>query len=166
MSEFTGAVLCAQLRKLDRIVADFRDKTDRVTKGIQDLPGIQLRKSNDPAGAVGSAVYFRTAGKLQRDRFIRALEAENVPAMKMEGSVILPVAPYIQQKQNPNMDASWPSFSSTETKAIHYGASCCPRTIAIYDRYVGLPMDPQYSDQDVADIIAAVRKVYPVVTAA
>jgi hypothetical protein len=29
-----------------------------------------------------------------------------------------------------------------------------------------LPMDPQYSDQDVADIIAAVRKVYPVVTAA
>ena len=166
MSEFTGAVLRAQLRKLDRIVADFRDKADRVTKGIQDLPGIQLRKSNDPAGAVGSAVYFRTAGKPQRDRFIRALEAENVPAMKMEGSVILPVAPYIQQKQNPNMDASWPSFSSTETKAIHYGASCCPRTIAIYDRYVGLPMDPQYSDQDVADIIAAVRKVYPVVTAA
>jgi len=28
-------------------------------------------------------------------------------------------------------------------------------------RYVGIPMDPKYSDQDVADIIAAVRKVYP-----
>ena len=166
MSEFTGAVLRAQLRKLDRIVADFRDKADRVTKGIQDLPGIQFRKSNDPAGAVGSAVYFRTAGAPQRDRFIRALEAENVPAMKMEGSEILPVAPYIEQKQNPNMDASWPSFASPDAKAIHYGGSCCPQTRAIYDRYVGLPMDPQYSDQDVADIIAAVRKVYPVVTAA
>ena len=166
MSEFTGAVLRAQLRKLDRIVADLRDKADRVTKGIQDLPGIQPRKSNDPAGAVGSAVYFRTAGRAQRDRFIRALEAENVPAMKMEGSVILPVAPYIQQKQNPNMDASWPSFASADARAIHYGPSCCPRSLAIYDRYVGLPMDPQYSDQDVADIIAAVRKVYPVMTAA
>jgi 8-amino-3,8-dideoxy-alpha-D-manno-octulosonate transaminase len=166
MSEFTGAVLRAQLRKLDRIVADFRDKADRVTKGIQDLPGIQFRKSNDPAGAVGSAVYFRTAGTPQRDRFIRALEAENVPAMTMEGSVILPLAPYIEQKQNPNMDASWPSFASPEAKAIHYGGSCCPQTRAIYDRYVGVPMDPQYSDQDVADIIAAVRKVYPVVTAA
>ena len=166
MSEFTGAVLCAQLRKLDRIVADFHDKADRVTKGIQELPGIQFRKSNDPGGAVGSAVYFRAASKPQRDRFISALEAENVPAMKMEGSVVLPVVDYIQQKQNPNMDASWPSFSSAETKAIHYGASCCPRTLAIYDRYVGLPMDPQYSDQDVADIIAAVRKVYPVMAAA
>jgi dTDP-4-amino-4,6-dideoxygalactose transaminase len=111
-------------------------------------------------------VYFRTAGTPQRDRFIRALEAENVPAMTMEGSVILPLAPYIEQKQNPNMDASWPSFASPEAKAIHYGRSCCPQTRAIYDRYVGLPMDPQYSDQDVADIIAAVRKVYPVVTAA
>ena len=160
MSELTGAVLCAQLRKLDRIVADFRDKTGRVMKGIEDLPGIQFRKSNDPAGSVGSAVYFLAAGKSQRDRFIAALEAENVPAMKMEGSVILPTVPYIEQKQNPNMDGSWPSFSSPSAKALKYGASCCPRSLEVYDRYVGVQMDPQYSDQDVADIIAAVRKVY------
>jgi len=160
MSEFTGAVMCAQLRKLDRIVADFRDKTGRITKGIQDLPGIQFRKSNDPAGSVGSAVYIRTTGKAQRDRFIAALEAENVPAMKMEGSVILPTVPYVEQKQNPNLDGSWPSFSSPSAKALKFGASCCPRSLEIYDRYAGVQMDPQYSDQDVADIIAAVRKVY------
>jgi dTDP-4-amino-4,6-dideoxygalactose transaminase len=78
----------------------------------------------------------------------------------MEGSAILPVAPYIQQKQNPNMDANWPSFSSPSAKALEFGRSCCPRTLAIYDCYVGVPMDPTYSDQDVADVIAAVRKVY------
>jgi len=160
MSEFTGAVLRAQLRKLDRIVADFRDKSERVTKGLQDLPGIQFRKSNDPAGSVGSAVYFRTSGQAQRDQFIRALEAENIPAEKMDGSVILPTVPYVQQKQNPNLDVSWPSFSSPSAKALRSGPECCPRTLAIYDRYVGVPMDPTYSDQDVADIIAAVRKVY------
>ena len=32
-----------------------------------------------------------------------------------------------------------------------------------WNRYVGIPMDPKYSDQDVADIIAALRKVYPAV---
>jgi hypothetical protein len=37
------------------------------------------------------------------------------------------------------------------------------RTIDVYNRYVGSPMDPKYTDQDVNDIIAAVRKVYPVV---
>jgi 8-amino-3,8-dideoxy-alpha-D-manno-octulosonate transaminase len=161
MNEFSGAVLRAQLRKLERIVADFRDRADRVREGIRELNTIQFRKRNDPAGGIGSAVYFRTTGKAQRDRVIGALRAENVPAMTMEGSVILPTAPYIEQKQNPNVDASWPSFSSNDGKAIRYGASCCRKTLDLYDRYVGIPMDPKYSDQDVDDIIAAVRKVYP-----
>jgi len=33
----------------------------------------------------------------------------------------------------------------------------------MWNRYVGVPMDPKYSDQDVADIVAAIRKVYPVI---
>jgi 8-amino-3,8-dideoxy-alpha-D-manno-octulosonate transaminase len=52
MSEFTAAVMRAQLRKLDRIVDDFHDKSARVTKGIENLPGIQFRKRNDPKGAL------------------------------------------------------------------------------------------------------------------
>lgn len=163
MSEFTGAVLRAQLRKLDRIVADFRSRATRVMEGIQDLPGIRFRRSNDPQGAIRNSIYFQTLDKAHRDLMIAALEAENVPAMQMEGSVILPIVPYIEQKQNPNMDTNWPSFSTPESKALRYGAACCPRTLELYDRFVGIPMDPQYSDQDVADIIAAVRKLYPAI---
>ncbi len=161
MNEYTGAVMRAQLRKLDRIVGDFRDKSSRVAQGIQDLPGIQFRKSNDPHGAVGSSVYFRTGGKAGRDRVIAALEAENIPAGTMEGSVILPTEPYIEKKEC--LEAAWPSFTTSAGRAVRYGASCCPRTLEIWDRYAGVPMDPKYSDQDVADIIAAVRKVYPAV---
>ncbi|MGD0226587.1 MAG: DegT/DnrJ/EryC1/StrS family aminotransferase [Terriglobia bacterium] len=161
MNEFTGGVLRAQLRKLDRIVADFRDRGKRVAEGIRYLPGIQLRKSNDPDGALRSSVYIRTGGLAERDRMISALAAENIPADAMEGSVILPLAPHIERKEPP--EANWPSFADPEEKDLHYGAGCCPRTIEIRNRYVGLPMDPKYSDQDVADIIAAVRKVYPAV---
>jgi 8-amino-3,8-dideoxy-alpha-D-manno-octulosonate transaminase len=163
MSEFTGAVMRAQLRKLDRIVADFRGRGRRVEEGLRDLPGLRFRKSNDATGGIRSAVYFRARGRSERDRLIAALQAENVPAMTMEGSVILPTTPYIQQKQNPNMDDNWPSFSTSDGKAVHYGAACCPKTLAIYDRFAGVPMDPTYSDQDVADVIAAVRKVYPAI---
>ena len=31
------------------------------------------------------------------------------------------------------------------------------------DAFVGIPIDPKYSDPDVADIIAGVRKVYPAI---
>jgi 8-amino-3,8-dideoxy-alpha-D-manno-octulosonate transaminase len=159
MSEFTAAVMRAQLRKLDGIVADFRDKSSRVTEGIADLPGIQFRKRNDPEGALGSTVFIRTEGKAQRDRFIAAMEAENIPAGPMGGSVILPIEPHIEAKHT--LQPDWPSFSTTRGKAIQYGSACCPRTIDIYNRYVGIPMDPKFTDSDVADIVAALRKVYP-----
>ena len=161
MSEWTGAVMRAQLRKLDRIAADFRDRGTRVAQGIQDLPGIQFRKTNDPQGGLRSSVYFRTSGKAERDRFIQALEAENIPAGPIEGSVILPVQPFIESRQPP--EPGWPSFTGAEMKTASYGAECCPRTIDIWNRYAGVPMDPSYSDQDVADIIAAIRKVYPAI---
>lgn len=164
MSEFTGAVLRAQLRKLDRIAADFRKRGTKVKNGIADLPGMQFRKCNDPAGGLLSTVYFRTAGKSERDRMISALRAENIPAGHMEGSVILPVLDYITEKEGLAADGGWPSFSSTERQDVQYGASCCPRTIDMWNRYVSLPLDPSYSDQDVNDIMAAVRKVYPVLT--
>ncbi len=163
MSEFTAAVLRAQLRKLDRIVSDFRDKTTRVNAGIADLPGIQFRKKNDPEGGLGNWVFIRTAGKDQRDRFIKAMRAENVNAEPMGGSVILPIEPHIEKKQT--LQPGWPSFSTPEGKAIRYGAASCPRTLDIYNRYVGIPMDPKFTDQDVADIIAALRKVYLAVVA-
>ena len=161
MSEFTAAVMRAQLRKLDRIVGDFQDKTTRITKGIEDLPGIQFRKKNDEEGGLGNWVFFRTSGKEQRDRFIKAMRVENVNAEPMGGSVILPIEPHIASKHT--LQPGWPSFSTPEGRAIQYGAATCPQTIAVWDRYVGVPMDPKFSDQDVADIIAAIRKVYPVV---
>jgi dTDP-4-amino-4,6-dideoxygalactose transaminase len=89
------------------------------------------------------------------------MEAENIPAGPMGGSVILPIEPHIEAKHT--LQADWPSFSTPRGKAIRYGSGCCPRTIAVYNRYAGIPMDPKFTDQDVTDIIAAVRKVYPMV---
>lgn len=158
MSEFTGAVMRAQLRKLDRIVADFCARADRVTQGIQDLPGIRLRKVNDAQGRLPSAVYFRTDGKAQRDWFINALEAENISAGKMEGSEILPVVPYIEKKQT--VEANWPSFAAPWAQQLTYGRACCAQTLDIHNRYVGIMIDPTFTNEDVDDIVAAVRKVY------
>jgi dTDP-4-amino-4,6-dideoxygalactose transaminase len=155
-------VMRAQLRKVDRIVAGYRDKGQRVVEGIRDLPGLQFRKSNDPAGALMDVIYFRAASKAERDRLIAALTAENIPSRwNWEGSVILPAEPHIARKDPP--EVNWPSFATPEGRAIHYGEACCPRTTQIRERYVGLPMDPKFSDQDVQDVIAAVRKVYAAV---
>ena len=158
MNEFTAGVMRAQLRKLDRILADQRDKQSRVFAGIADLPGISLRKKNVPEGGTGSRVLIWTESKEQCDQFIKAMHAENLPAGHSGGSALLPTIPHIEAKMG--IEEGWPSFSTPRGKAMTYGAACCPKTLEIWDRYVEIQMDPKYSDQDVKDIIAGVRKVY------
>ncbi len=163
MNEFTGGVLLAQVRKLDRIVSDIRGVAKRVYDGIADLPGLKLRGLPDPAGELGSGVYLDLGSKETRDKFLAAMRAENVPAAGPSGSVILPVQPYAARKLT--VHPAWPTFNSEHGKAIQYGAASCPRTIDVLNRFGGVLLDPRYSEADTRDIVAAIRKVYPQVRA-
>jgi 8-amino-3,8-dideoxy-alpha-D-manno-octulosonate transaminase len=159
MSEFTGGVALAQLRKLDVIVENVRANARRVYEGIHDLPGLRLRRLPDPKGELGSAVFLGFENKQKRDRYIAAMKAENVPAGPPGGSVLLPVLPHVEQKRT--LHPAWPSFQSERGKTIIYGAACCPRTIDILGRFAGVSIDPKFSERDTADIVAAICKVYP-----
>jgi 8-amino-3,8-dideoxy-alpha-D-manno-octulosonate transaminase len=161
MNEFSGGVLLAQLRKLDRIVAAVRAHARRVYEGVKDQPGLHLRHRPDPKGEVGSAVFFGFPDRARRDRFLAAMRAENVPAQPPFGSVLLPVQPYVERKVT--VHPAWPSFRSARGRAIRYGAACCPHTIAILERFAGVALDPGFSRRDADDIVAAVRKVWPAV---
>ena len=159
MSEFTGGVMLAQLRKLDTIVGAVRANARRVYEGVRDLPGIRFRHLPDPDGELGAGVFIGFQSKEQRDRYIAAMKAEGVPARPPGGSVILPTLPHIMNKvtASPN----WPSFTSERGKAMKYGPETCPRKIDILNRFAGVPMDPKYTKRDLDDVVAAIRKVYP-----
>jgi 8-amino-3,8-dideoxy-alpha-D-manno-octulosonate transaminase len=159
MSEFTGGVLLAQLRKLDTIVAAVRANARRVYDGIRDLPGLQLRFRPDPDGELGSAVFLGFRSKQSRDRFMAAMKAENIPASPPGGSVLLPVLPHIENKIT--IHPAWPSFNSERGRAIRYGSACCARTMDILNRFAGVSMDPKFTRKDTEDVVAAIRKVYP-----
>ncbi|MBI3697375.1 MAG: DegT/DnrJ/EryC1/StrS family aminotransferase [Acidobacteria bacterium] len=164
MSEFTGAVLVAQLRKLARIVLDVRANARRVYEGIADLEGLHLRYRPDPMGELGSAVFLGFESKQKRDRFMALMKAENVPAHPPGGSVVLPVLPHIENKVT--VHPAWPSFTSPRGRAIEYGAECCPRTLDILSRFAGVSLDPKYTDRETSDIVTAIRKVWPAVSQA
>ena len=158
MNEFTGAVLKGQLTKLETICSGLRNNARKVRHGIADLPGLKLRKSFDLAGDLGVGVFLEMDNRKERDDFLRAMRAEGVYAAGPSGSVVLPVDERIESKRTIHVD--WPSFSSPQGKAIRYGSQCCPRTIDIIDRYTGVIMDPTFGDEEVNDIVRAIRKVY------
>ncbi len=159
MSEFTGGVLLAQLRKLDTIVGAVRANARRVYDGVRDLPGIKFRQLPDPEGEIGAGVFIDFKTQERRERFQQLMKAEGVPASPPGGSVILPVLPHIENKVT--VHPKWPSFNTERGRSIKYGKACCPRTLDVLSRFAGVMIDPKFTVVDTNDIIAAIRKVYP-----
>lgn len=159
MSEFTGGVALAQLRKLDGILSRLRNHADRVYESIADLPGIRFRPRPDTRGDLALGVFLIFDTKARCSRFLAGMRAERIAARGASGSTVLPVQPHIENKVTNH--PAWPSFQVGRGKSIQYGAACCPRTIDILDRCACVPLDPQYTRVDVDDIITAIRKVYP-----
>lgn len=162
LNEFSAGVMLAQLRKLDRIVEDARGNARRVYDGVRDLEGIRFRAVPDPAGELGAGIFIRFDNSATCARFKEAMRAEGVYAGGPGGSVNLPAQPYVIKKATVHSD--WPSFTSPRGKAIQYEGSC-PRTTDILSRFAGPYMDPKFTPRDIADIIQAVRKVYPRIVA-
>jgi dTDP-4-amino-4,6-dideoxygalactose transaminase len=125
---------------------------------IQDLPGIHLRPSRDPEGDLGWTIAVLLPDRKTRNRFVAAMNAENVEMSAPSGSIPLPREPYIANKAAPH--PAWPSFNSPRGREIQYGAQCCPQTIAIFDRAAQLTIGPKYTESDLKDIVAAITKVY------
>jgi 8-amino-3,8-dideoxy-alpha-D-manno-octulosonate transaminase len=159
MNEETGAVLCAQLRKMDTALANHRRMHQYLTEKLKDLPGIKLRPSNDPGGDIGISLDLLLPSKDLRDRFIKAMTAENVPmGVGILGTINLPTMGYIADKVAPH--PQWPSFNTPRGKAMQYGAECCPRSIDLKARYASLYIGPKWTDDDLNDVVSAVTKVH------
>ena len=158
MNEFTGAVMKGQVQKLDTICQALRDNAKTVREGIADLPGLKLRKSADVEGDLGTTVFLDCGTRERRDRSLRVMRAEGVSVAGAGGSVILRADARIASKAT--IHPQWPSFTTPQGKAIAYGPESCPRTIDIIGRFGGVSIGPRYTEEDVQDIIRAVRKVY------
>jgi 8-amino-3,8-dideoxy-alpha-D-manno-octulosonate transaminase len=158
MSELTGAVLGAQLSKLDTMVAHLRANGQAVYEGIKGLQGIRLRRRPDPEGDIGYGVYFEMKDKASRDRCIRELRERKIPAGTLSGSVLLPIQESVTNKRTRHPD--WPSFNSPQGRKIKYGPDCCRQTLGVYDRFVQVRVGPKYTQRINNHIIDSIREVY------
>jgi 8-amino-3,8-dideoxy-alpha-D-manno-octulosonate transaminase len=159
MNELTGAVMRAQLQKLDGLIAKLRHNARVVREGLQrEVPGLKLRRSNDLNGDIGWTIGVFLPDKKARDRFSDAVEAENVSIGSPSSAEVLPPLPYVAQKAVPH--PSWPTFNSPRGREIRYGAECCPRSIDLFSRSVRLTIGSRWTESDLKDVVGAMRKVY------
>ena len=158
MNEMTGAVMLAQMRKLDYILGEQRRRGGSVIDRVSRIPGIKMRRSNDPNGELHLTVDLILSSQELRDQFLKAMKAEMVPMERPSAAVVLPAQPPIANKAVPH--PMWPSFNSPRGKEMRYGAESVPRTMDIFNRTATLTVGPKYTDRDLDDIVAAISKVY------
>jgi hypothetical protein len=121
MNEMTGAVLRGQLRKLNTILAQYRQKSRFVKDSIKDLHGIKLRQSNDPKGEIGWTVDLLLPDKKigqVRDRDECRERSGVTPRGRRSAHRfgIEQVSPH----------PAWPVRQPAPWKGMVYGAQRCP----------------------------------------
>jgi len=159
LNEETGAILCAQVRKLESLIDNHRRMYRYVTEKLQSVPGIKIRPSNDPEGQLGISLDLLLPSQEIRDKFLKAMAAENVPMrIGIQGTDVLPNRTYIVNKIVPH--PNWPTFNTPRGKSIQYGAECCPRTLDMKNRYASMYLGPKWTDEDLDAVVTAVTKVH------
>jgi 8-amino-3,8-dideoxy-alpha-D-manno-octulosonate transaminase len=147
-SELTGAVARVQLTRLDGLLARMRAHHARLAAAVAQLPGLTLRRSNDPAGDAGIAlIAFAETAELAREA-AEALQAEGVPALQMYAPEVVDL--HVYPFWRPVLEA---------IDAAGMPAPDCPRTLELLGRAVHVDVPPLLDERDLDEIELAFRKV-------
>jgi dTDP-4-amino-4,6-dideoxygalactose transaminase len=160
MSELQGAVGLAQLDRLEGICAARTKYGDAITQGISGLKGIYPHRVED--GNTCSywfymmRVFEDEAGVNAAD-FSKALAAEGIPNGLGYTDVLYKNEMFA--KKSAYIGTNAPFDSKYYGREIEYKPGLCPVAEDIHRTAIRLGVSEFYTEQDITDIIASVRKV-------
>lgn len=159
MSELTGAVALAQLRKVDRIREHCRALSMRLRAQIGCLAGLRLRRIPDPEGESGFETYFWVASTELRDAFRAKLREAGIPCDQMTGTYAQYRRPYVATGLA-HAPGATPFSVSENWPARGYRAEDFPRTEDLIHRFVVIPVGVTHTEDHVDYIAAVIRRIH------
>lgn len=140
MTDFQAALLISQLGRIDFFVARRKEIVARYNEAFADLDGVIVQKEIPESDTCRHLYVLRLdPEKLSctRKEFFNAMSAENVQCQ----------VHYI------------PVYWMPEYVRRGYRKGLCPKAEEVYRNIMSIPLYPMMSDQDVCDVIAAVKKL-------
>lgn len=169
MSELAGAMSLAQMRKLPAITGSMRDAKWRIRNAISDIAGLSFRDIPDPKGDTGPFLIMLLKDEQTADRFVKALRAEGIagPAGSLAcvstrewGLHWYSNIPSLVNKRSNSTDGfPWTHPANEFATEYSYEAGALPFCDALHARGALLAIASKLEEQDVEDIILAIRKV-------
>lgn len=175
MSELTGAMCLAQMRKLPKITGAMRGSKWRIRDACSDLPGLGFRHVPDPSGDTGPFLLMTLKDEATARSFVDALRAEGIAGppgslacltMREWGMHWYSNIPSLVHKRSDSRDGfPWTHPSNAFGSAYSYALGALAHCDELHARGALLTIASTLSAGDEADIITAIRKVARVVLA-
>jgi len=164
MSELTGAVMLAQLGKVDKLLSLMRRNQRRIIEQIKDTKGIKVRPVNDPEGDTGICLMFYLDSKEKVQPFVEALRAEGVEAAGVFNSGIPDWHIYahwkhVLQKKTPTPEGCPWTCPFHKGKPVEYSEDMNPNTLEYLSRVIHIDIPAQLTLEDCDMIAKAINKV-------
>lgn len=165
MSELAGAVMLAQLDRLDGLNARMRDHQKRIIAQIKDTKGVKVRPSYDADGDTGICLMFYLDNKEKVGPFLEALKAEGVNAAGIFNAGIPDWHIYahwkhvIEEKAPTPIKCPWDCPYHDKAPTVKYDPAMNPNTLEYLGRVVHLDIPAQMTDEDCDMIAKAINKV-------
>lgn len=173
MSELSGAMVLAQMRKLPRITGAMAGAKWRIRRAVEGIEGLGFRAIPDPDGDTGPFLITTYRDEATCKRFVEALRAEGITgqpgsltciSMREWGLHWYSNIPSLVNKRSNSRDGMpWthPANAFAQDYDYHFGA--LPQCDDLHTRSALLAIASNLSDADVEDIVTAFRKVARVV---
>lgn len=140
LTDFQSALVLSQLNKIERFKARRRQIVNRYNEAFSEIPQLVVQKEIPQSDTCRHLYILRLALdrlKCSRLEFFNALAAENVQ----------PQVHYV------------PVYWFPHYQKLGFQKGCCPVAEKVYEGIMSLPLYPAMTDQDVEDVIRAVKKV-------
>lgn len=158
-TQLQAAVAIAQLAKLEWVVRRRREIAARYYEALSDLSNLTLPRIVEGGNPSWWPLACRYTGPADpgRDQLANALQAEGVgisTGMSPANNILR--TELISKKKYYPLTDKVPAFWQDVT----YDPASCPNVDTLQQTVLRLPIDQRYTDQDIDETIAAVRKVW------
>ena len=166
MSELTGAVLRAQLTRLDDLLGRMKSNKNRIKNAVSDIKGLEFRRLNDTSGDTGIVLIFYLPSAELAGKFAVALNAEGIGASSLHNKSVPDWHVYshwdmILNKWTSTPDGcpyTCPHYIEKGGK-IEYSPDMNPKTLELLSRSIHIDIPPQLSAEDCDMIAEGILKV-------
>lgn len=161
MSELTAAVASVQLRKLPQIVRHMRGSKRRIKAMLAGTPGLSFRRLNNEAGDTGPFLILLLDNARRAKATVARMQASGLQSavrLSEYGMHIYYNIPQLVGKV-PLSSAGNPwSLPQNRQSARDYRKGACPRSDALFDRAILLPIPSRLTRAQEAAMAKIIRE--------